>query len=269
MNTKIQIRNYLDGRMESGLLLIGSSPKRMLEDAAVVASSVLSIGAACLETHPDFLRIKPEGKSSLGVNEIVPILSKAQLQPAVSDRQVVIVEGFDRMTVQAQNKLLKLIEESELLVIGVASEDKMLPTIKSRMRVITYSPMSLPQFKECCDEGEGIIPRYFASKGDPYADVDGEVLDIFIRIEKCVEKNALTQLFEILSLAGEKDTGNFYNVHRNSLPSLISLIGKLLADKGDSRGVELCKVNRERCAGSSYTNNDFFLFVSELAITGK
>lgn len=269
MNTEIQIRNYLGGRMESGLLLIGTQTKRMLGDAALVASSVLSTEAACLETHPDFLRVKSAEGKSLGVNDIMPILSKAQLQPAVSDRQVVVIEGFDKMSVQAQNKLLKLIEESELLVIGIADEDKLLPTIKSRMRVVVYSPMPLAQFKEGLSaEDSCVVPRYFASKGNPDADIDGDVLGIFCRVLECVESNTMSQLFDILSLTGEKDSSNFYSLHRAHVPSLISLIGKILADKGDSRGVALCKRNRERCAEPSYTNNDFILFVTELALGG-
>ncbi len=62
MNTGFQIRNYLDGRMETGLLLIGSRYQNMAKDAMKVASSILGTDTDTLMSHPDFLRIVPGDK---------------------------------------------------------------------------------------------------------------------------------------------------------------------------------------------------------------
>lgn len=269
MTTDVQIRNYLDGRMESGLLLVGSQTKRMLGDAIKVASAILSTEASCLDDHPDFLRIKPLEGKSLGVNEIAPILAKAQLQPAISDRQAVLVEGFDRMTVQAQNRLLKLIEESELVVIGTALEDKMLSTIKSRMRVVTYNPLSFTEYEKFHEDKSFILPRYFATAGCPDTAPDEALFSIFCKVQECIEKGSAKELFTILSLVGEKDNGNFYKTHRSDISCLISLIGTLYAAKGNSDIVSLCRINKERCSQPSYTNNDFFMFAAKVAAGGK
>ena len=52
------------------------------------------------------------------------------------------------MTIQAQNKILKVIEECETVVIlAVAYSNYVLDTVKSRLSLIEYKPLSLEEFK--------------------------------------------------------------------------------------------------------------------------
>ncbi len=201
---------------------------------------------------------------------MMPVLEKAQLRPATSDKQVVLIECFDMVTEAAQNKLLKLIEDNcELIVIAIAKEDKVLPTIKSRMRVVTYSPLSLTEYGIVYRGEASVIPAYFATSGDPDAKADNDVLHIFEMVEESLAENRPGDLFKILSQVKEKDGNNFFTKYREYVSSLISLIGTLSRTFGDGSLVSLCHENKKKCTKPSYTGNDFFLFVAGVVNGGS
>jgi DNA polymerase III delta prime subunit len=87
--------------------------------------------------HPNMLWLSDEEK--LGIKEVKRVLEHLTLKPYQSLGQAVVILNADDLTLEAQNSLLKTLEESpseSIILLGVSSEDKLLPTVLSRCQII-------------------------------------------------------------------------------------------------------------------------------------
>lgn len=84
-------------------------------------------------THPDVL-VYPKGKIFM-VEDAADIYDKVQVKPMLADYKVFIINNIDDATEQAQNKMLKIIEEPPANVVFFMSQKhdgEVLQTIASR-----------------------------------------------------------------------------------------------------------------------------------------
>lgn len=88
--------------------------------------------------HPDVIYIRPEG-TEVKVDQIREIHEKAAYKSADGNGQVFIIQGADKMNVQASNAFLKFLEEPKqnvtILLLGYTKEN-LIETIKSRVQVV-------------------------------------------------------------------------------------------------------------------------------------
>ena len=92
-------------------------------------------------SHADVTLVRTE-KLSLGVDDIRELVRTAALTPAGARWQILIVEDADRLTEQANNALLKAIEEPgarTVWMLCAPSVEDVLPTIRSRCRLVTLT----------------------------------------------------------------------------------------------------------------------------------
>lgn len=92
-------------------------------------------------SHADVNVIRTE-KLSLGVDDIRELVRTAALTPAGARWQILVVEDADRLTEQANNALLKAIEEPgarTVWMLCAPSTEDVLPTIRSRCRLVTLA----------------------------------------------------------------------------------------------------------------------------------
>ena len=86
--------------------------------------------------HPDIIKVTHEKPNSIGVDDIrVQINEDIQVKPYNGKYKVYIVPDADMMTVQAQNALLKTIEEPPayaVILLLTENAESLLPTICSR-----------------------------------------------------------------------------------------------------------------------------------------
>lgn len=76
---------------------------------------------------------------SIGIEEIKKIQKTLFLKPIKSKIKAVIIEDAQLLTPEAQNALLKVLEEppaQTIIVLGSASKEALLPTIHSRCQII-------------------------------------------------------------------------------------------------------------------------------------
>lgn len=127
-------------------LLISSDPK-------TIASHISSGNV----NHPDILYFKAGEK--LGIAQARKIKEHFSLKPYSAKGRTVIIEDISVMTDEAQNALLKTIEElppDAQFLMGAASDAAILPTILSRCEVIRVkSPES--RVKENKEDIEKIL----------------------------------------------------------------------------------------------------------------
>lgn len=128
--------------------------------AAHIAARFLKVEANELAMHPYFLHINPEG-DSISIDEIRALQQYLKLKvPSVNSEginRVVIIEDSGRMRHEAQNALLKTLEEppkDTCILMTIAGSEALLPTITSRMQELIVLPVSLKEAQS-----------YFGKKG--------------------------------------------------------------------------------------------------------
>lgn len=105
--------------------------------------------------HPD-VKYFPQGAKLL-VDDSKKIVEESFTKPIFADKKIFIIQNVDLSTDEAQNKLLKSLEEPQnnvYYILTTSNSDKVLPTIKSRCDKIVLSPADEEQIQKyiTCDE---------------------------------------------------------------------------------------------------------------------
>lgn len=114
-------------------------------------------------THPDVIRVQPEGKS-IGIDAVRALQRHAGMRPVLGRRRVALLEPAEAMGDVAQNALLKTLEEPPgamvLILISHVGEG-VLPTIVSRCLKVRFGLVPHPVIESLIDEQR---PQYAAVK---------------------------------------------------------------------------------------------------------
>ncbi len=101
-------------------------------------------GITLSESDPDIVRIIPGADDlNLGIDTVRTLTNSLALQPIMHKTKVAIIEQAHLLTEQAQNALLKTLEEPPAdakIFLLAQGPDLFLPTILSRCRLIELSP---------------------------------------------------------------------------------------------------------------------------------
>ena len=96
--------------------------------------------------QPDIIYISHEKPNTIGVEDIrVQINGDIAIKPYSSPRKIYIINEGEKMTPQAQNALLKTLEEPPeyaVILILTTNVEAMLPTVLSRCVVLNMKPVS-------------------------------------------------------------------------------------------------------------------------------
>lgn len=95
-------------------------------------------------TNPDFYEVVTE-KQSIGVDCIRTLQEDVANRPTYGNRKVYFIDRAELMTIQAQNCLLKTLEEPPeyaVILLSTTSFEAMLPTIRSRTVNFRINPYS-------------------------------------------------------------------------------------------------------------------------------
>lgn len=90
--------------------------------------------------HPDIYYLTTE--TSIGIKEIRELESKIFLRPVMASYKIVIINDAQNLTTDAQNALLKTLEEPPdyvFIILLVKDADLLLPTIISRCQIINLA----------------------------------------------------------------------------------------------------------------------------------
>src|SRR5262245_46662295 len=95
--------------------------------------------AACTRiargVHPDVLLIEPGDSGSIKIEPIRDAIDRSSYRPFEGRRRVVIIDEADALVAQAQNALLKTLEEppsASVFILVTSRPDALLPTVLSR-----------------------------------------------------------------------------------------------------------------------------------------
>ncbi len=103
---------------------------------------------SCIEfdtyNNPDFIILEPDG-NSIKIDQIRELTKNVYEKPVVSARKVYIINDSNYMTKEAQNSLLKTLEEPPeyvTIILIASNENLFLPTIKSRCTKIAFNKLT-------------------------------------------------------------------------------------------------------------------------------
>ena len=119
---------------------------------------------SCIEfssgNNPDFAEINPDG-NNVKIEQIRELQRKIVEPPIISNKKVYIIDEADSMTKEAQNCLLKTLEEppefAVIILIG-SNESNFLSTIKSRCTIIKFNSIPSEQVKNYIEQKYDIHP---------------------------------------------------------------------------------------------------------------
>lgn len=96
--------------------------------------------------QPDIIKVTHEKPNTIGVDDVrTQINSDVAIKPYSSPYKIYIMNEAEKMTVQAQNALLKTLEEPPeyaIILLLVTNLNTLLPTILSRCVILNMKPVS-------------------------------------------------------------------------------------------------------------------------------
>lgn len=114
--------------------------------------------------HPDIIRVTHE-KSRIGVDDIRrSVIDDIVIKPFSSPFKIYIIDEAERMTEQAQNALLKTLEEPPayaVIILITTNTGSFLQTILSRCVTLQFKPLDNKVISKYLIENEQ-LPDYFA-----------------------------------------------------------------------------------------------------------
>lgn len=168
--------------MLSSILITGGNAEKRKEKALLLANDFLD---SHWENNPDFHLI--EGENSIKIAQIRELKGKLSLKPFSSLTTVTLIDQAEKMTIPAQNSLLKILEEppeSSRFILTAPNPKSLLPTIVSRCQLVRIEQTSQdPEegvFATHCQflqEMIGATPGQRILLSEKYSQNNQEVLD--------------------------------------------------------------------------------------------
>jgi hypothetical protein len=150
--TRDQLEIFLN-QPANALMLSGRAGSGKKTIARQLAADLLGVEVGRILNHPQLILItKPEDKTEISIDAIRQLINSVTLRVADDTNRpinrVAIIENAHFMSREAQNALLKLLEEPPLgtaLILTTDSQDNLLPTVVSRARNLSVIAPSLEQ----------------------------------------------------------------------------------------------------------------------------
>lgn len=198
----VSMANYL----ECGIFSAsgGEEPKKILEETLIIA---------------------PDIKNKISIESARKLQDFLFQSPVLSKKRIVIIRDAENLTSEAQNALLKIVEDNppfSLIIFVSADENALLPALSSRLQKIYFSRVAESEIKKYLEsigvkkeDKKKIIEAVKDSFGRP-----GRAINIIqnqelkiknFKIEEIVENEKINEFFEnkLIELrdSGYKDIG--------------------------------------------------------------
>lgn len=168
--------------------------------------------------HPDIMIIEADG-SSIKNKQVEDIQSFIKIKPNESEKKIIIIDDADKMTVSAQNRILKTLEEPPsygMMFLISSKPHSLLPTIKSRCQILDFGKIEdklieryLIDNREINSENAKLISKF--ADGSLRVAIDIVTSDKFkehreqvMKLSDVIIKNDLIKVYDLLSEIGDQ-----------------------------------------------------------------
>ncbi len=179
--------------------------------------------------NPDIKRMSRTDitdRKSIGADDIRAVISDVYTKPFRAEKKIYIIEDGDALTVQAQNAMLKILEEPPsyaVFIICVTNAELILPTVKSRSRIIRFMPRSDADIKKyVCEKyphmaqkadfiasfADGIMGRADFLCGDEAVfDMRKKALELMVKLLLGNDENVIFEMCDIFEQYKKESKG--------------------------------------------------------------
>ena len=200
--TRSAIQSFLNSPSHA-LILVGPEGSGKAALAARIAAELLQTDRDKLSTYPYFLRVeRPEGKRDIPIESIraVSKLLSLKVPGSKTISRLVLIEDAQDMNSQAQNALLKSLEEppaGTIIILTADSAGNVLPTIASRAQKIIVHPVSMQdalKFYANSPAADNVSSAWQLSQGSP------SLLNAIVTDQEPQLKTAIDQAKQIFTM---------------------------------------------------------------------
>lgn len=127
----------------------------------IVCGTCLACRKVDSGNHPDLQFIRPEG-SLLRIGQIRELQKQIVYEPLEASRKVYILTDVERMNAEAENCLLKTLEEppaASVLILLTSNIQVLLPTTRSRCQILQFHPMLVQELAAVLTDRFAVAPE--------------------------------------------------------------------------------------------------------------
>ena len=127
----------------------------------IVCGTCLACRKVDSGNHPDLQFIRPEG-SLLKIGQIRELQRQVIYEPLEASRKIYILTDVDQMNPEAENCLLKTLEEppaASVLILLTSNVQALLPTTRSRCQILQFHPMPTQELAEILVNRFSVAPE--------------------------------------------------------------------------------------------------------------
>jgi len=177
-------------------------------------------------------------KSSFGVDDVREIVEEINKKPFEGDKKVIIICDGNKLTVQAQNALLKTIEEPPkgvFIILLCESLELILDTIKSRCQIYKLSPLSKDEVRLYIDNinNDGINEDEINAAIAYSEGIPGKA-EAFLRDSSLKElRNTLVDLLFLLTKGNTRELLNFESkivAYKDKKEDILNILASFIRD---------------------------------------
>jgi DNA polymerase-3 subunit delta' len=196
--------------------------------------------------HPDVISIAPAESGSIKIAQVRDVIAGAGYRPFEGRRRVVIIDEADALVPDAQNALLKTLEEppsASIFVLVSSLPDALLPTVRSRCPRLRFGSLSAgdiaavlmrdhgyaePDARSAAADADGSIGRALAAESAELADAREAARQLIERTARVTDPARRIDLARDLAPSGRATPAG----EREQLAACLRALASLLRDLG-------------------------------------
>lgn len=200
--------------------------------------------------NADVVVIEPDDTGSIKIDRVRDVVERTAYRPFEGRHRVVIIDGADNLVVQAQNALLKTLEEppgTSSFVLVTSQPDTLLPTVTSRCQRLRFGRLTtaevagiLVRNKPGCarDEAYAAAAAADGSAGRAIEEQSGRLANARKLAERVLygiasDANPKSRLENARALAPKRgESGSTAGAEREELTLRLRALASLLRDLG-------------------------------------
>lgn len=256
-------KKYLSNCLKSNMI----SHAYMFEGAEGVGKNTMAkeLGAILLEMEnldnsPDYIEIIPSG-NSIKIAQIRKLQLDILVKPYKSYK-IYVINQAQKMTIEAQNALLKTLEEPPkyaIIILITNNKDSLLDTIKSRCEIIKFTPIPLMEIadylvKTGIDRKRALLLANFSRGSMKRAIELSESEDFYImrdEVQKYVEIFLAGSLLDII------DVQNNIENYKDNITEVLDLLVNYFRD---------IMMVKEKVDNNMIINLDRLVFIKNMSV---